>query len=106
MEAGESTVERIGYGSPDAIAASTVRTLLDVMEEKRHLEPHRAKRGKAKVYCPIACQRDVQVPCGRLPRSCLTDPNALLLRRLEDEQVTPADMERLRQQLTTRREKQ
>ncbi|MBQ40936.1 MAG: hypothetical protein CME15_00635 [Gemmatimonadetes bacterium] len=37
-----------------------MRTLLGVMEEKRHLEPHRAKRGKAKVYCPIACQRDVQ----------------------------------------------
>lgn len=94
---GEGTAEQVRAGLPEPLHDSTVRTVLRVLEAKGYLA-HEA-RGKAFVYRPT-------VERGKAQRRALRDLLArffggsaedLVLRLIEDEQITPEQLDELRQ---------
>jgi predicted transcriptional regulator len=93
---GEAMADEIRRDLSDAPHDSTVRTLLRVLEGKGHVR--HAKRGKAFVYRPAlkrtSAQRQAIV---RLVKQFFGgSPEALVLRLLEDEQITPQQLDELR----------
>lgn len=97
-ELGSCTADQIRQALPDAPHDSTVRTLLRVLESKGYAR-HTA-RGKAYLYHPAVKRANAE---RRVLRSVLQrffgGSAALLVQRLmEDEQLTPEQLERLKEQ--------
>jgi predicted transcriptional regulator len=93
---GEATAEQVRAALPEPLHDSTVRTLLRVLEEKGYLR-HEA-RGKAYVYRAAIGRQKAQ-------RRALTSILArffggsapdLVLRLIEDERITPQQLDLLR----------
>jgi len=74
---------------------SSVRTLLRVLEKKGALR--RTRDGKADVYEPILEQASAQTQAvtGLLQRLFRGSAASLVLRLLEEEEISPAELERL-----------
>lgn len=94
--AGALTADRIRAALPDDLHDSTVRTLLRILETKGYVR-HEAQ-GKAYVYRPALPREKAQ---GRALRSMLArlfggSAESLVLRLLEDEQITPDQLDDIR----------
>lgn len=94
-DSGEMTAEEIRRKLPADIHDSTVRTLLRVLEAKRY-EQH-GMRGKAFVYRAAVSRERVETKAVRnlLQRFFGGSAEALLLRLIEDEHLTPEQLEEL-----------
>ena len=93
---GEATAERVREGLPGGPHDSTVRTLLRVLEAKGYVA-HEA-RGKAFLFRAAvpragAQRAAVRSLLGRLFGGSAED---LVLRLIEDEQITPEQLEQIR----------
>lgn len=90
---GRATAEQVRAALPDGPHDSTVRTLLRVLESKGHVA-HEA-RGKAYVYRARVGRARAQRKAVRslLARFFGGSAEGLLLRLLEDEQITPEQLE-------------
>jgi predicted transcriptional regulator len=93
---GEATAEQVREALPGRLHDSTIRTLLRVLESKGHVA-HEAQ-GKAYVY-------RAAVPRAKAQRTALRNVLArffggsaedLVLRLVEDEQITPEQLEAIR----------
>jgi len=93
---GEATADEIRKALPDDPHDSTVRTLLRVLKSKGYVT-HRA-RGKAYIYCPAVERAQVErrAVSSVLKRFFGGSPEALVLRLIEDEQLTPDQLDELR----------
>ena len=93
---GRGTAEEIRQALPDGPHDSTVRTHLRVLEAKGYVR--RSKRGKAHVYQSTVPRSKAQ---GKAIRSLVTrffggSPEALIVRLLEDEDISPEKLEELK----------
>jgi BlaI family transcriptional regulator, penicillinase repressor len=93
---GEVTAEQVREAVSGAPHDSTVRTLLRILEAKRYLT-HEV-RGKAYVYRAAVERQKAQRQAlqGVLKRFFAGSAEALLLRLIEDERITPEQFENLR----------
>jgi predicted transcriptional regulator len=93
---GSATAEEIRQALRDPLHDSTVRTLLRILESKgyvRHFE-----QGRAFVYRPAVGRASVELKAVRslLKRFFGGSAEALVLRLIEDEQITPEQLEELK----------
>ncbi len=97
-ELGAATAEEVRAGLPGEPHDSTIRTLLRILEEKGFVG-HR-KQGRSFVYEPRIPREKVQrKTLGRVIRQFFSgSPQDLVLRLLEDEQLTQADLASLLEQ--------
>jgi len=93
---GEAPAEEIRQALADELHDSTVRTMLRVLESKGYVR--HVKRGKAFVFRPAMKQAKAQRQALlRLVKQFFGgSPEALVLRLLEDEQITPEQLAELR----------
>jgi BlaI family transcriptional regulator, penicillinase repressor len=93
---GEASADEVRHALADELHDSTVRTMLRVLESKGYVR--HAKRGKAFVYRPAMRQAKAQRQALlRLVKQFFGgSPEALVLRLLEDEQITPEQLAELR----------
>ncbi len=95
---GEAMADEIRRALADEPHDSTVRTMLRVLESKGYVK--HVKRGKAFVYRPAVRQAKAQRQAIlRLVKQFFGgSPEALVMRLLEDEQITPEQLDELRRQ--------
>ncbi len=101
-EAESATAEKIRAALPDQPHDSTVRTLLRILEDKGHIR-HTVK-GKAYVYraaIPRA-QAERKALRGLLRRFFGGSAENLVLRLIEDDQLTPEQLEELKKRMGIR----
>jgi BlaI family transcriptional regulator, penicillinase repressor len=100
--AGSATAEQIRSDLPGESHDSTVRTLLRVLEDKGYVR-HTAK-GKAYVYAPAIKRASAERKAVRsiVQRFFGGSAEALVMRLLEDDQLTPEQLDDLRKQLDSR----
>lgn len=93
--AGSATAEQIRELLADAPHDSSVRTLLRVLEEKGYVR--HSLRGKAYVYSPAVPRTSAQsqATSSLLKRLFQGSAASLVLRLLEDEQISPEELQRL-----------
>lgn len=101
-ERGEATVEEIRGQLPGDLAGSTIRTLLQIMHDKGYVGF--TKRGKAKVYRPLAAREEVQTSALRTLSTRLFQGSAGLLvaRLVEEEEISLEELDALRRKLRRR----
>jgi predicted transcriptional regulator len=101
---GRATAEEVRTALADEPHDSTVRTLLRVLKEKGYVKI--AGRQPA-VYEPTVPQADVQQSAARslLNRFFGGSADELVLRLLEDEQLTAEQLNQLRKQFSSQRRK-
>ncbi len=94
---GEATAEQVREGLPDDPHDSSVRTLLRVLVTKGYLQHE--TRGKAYVYRAAVERRKAQKQAlqGLLGRLFAGSAEDLVLRLLEEEYLTPDQLEELKQ---------
>jgi predicted transcriptional regulator len=94
---GEATAERVREGLPIASHDSTIRTLLRVLERKGYVT-HEA-RGKAYLYRAAVPRQKAQRRALRTILARLFGGSAedLVLRLIEDERITPEQLDALRE---------
>jgi predicted transcriptional regulator len=96
---GESTVNDIAAALPekDAIAYNSVLTTIRILEQKGYVQ-HR-KEGRAFYYVPLVAEREAGSSEVRLLLSRFFGNNRekLLLSLLGDDEVTPEELQRLRE---------
>lgn len=92
---GTATAELIRLQMPDGPHDSTVRTLLRILEEKGFVSHQRD--GRSFVYKPVVQRQNVQQrTLGNVIRQFFSgSPQDLVLRLLEDEQLSTADLQEL-----------
>ena len=100
--AGSATAEQIRSALPGEPHDSTIRTLLRVLEEKAYVR-HTAK-GKAYVYSPAVKRASAERKAVRsmLQRFFGGSAEALVMRLIEDDQLTPQQLDELKKQVDTR----
>jgi BlaI family transcriptional regulator, penicillinase repressor len=93
---GEVTAEQVREAMPGEFHDSTVRTLLRILERKGYLM-HEV-RGKAYLYRASIERRSAQGQAlrGLIARFFGGSPENLLLRLIEDEHLTPEQLDELR----------
>ena len=99
---GTATAEQIRAQLPGESHDSTIRTMLRILEEKGFVR-HR-KDGRSFVYQPLVPRERVQrKTLGHVIRQFFSgSPHDLVLRLLEDEQLSQADLQSLLRQATAR----
>ena len=99
----EATVEVIQAKLPNRLEGSTIRTLLQIMEDKGYVTHE--KQGRANVYRPIIEQQRVQSSAMKhIIQKLFGGSTELLLARLvEDEEIDMDDVARLREKLKQRK---
>lgn len=99
--AGNATAEQIRAGLPGEPHDSTIRTLLRVLEKKGYVR-HTAK-GKAYVYIAAVKRASAERRAVRsiVQRFFGGSAEALVMRLIEDEQITPDQLDELRKHLET-----
>ena len=97
----EATVEQIQEHLPDRLVDSTVRTMLQIMEQKGYVAFR--KEGRAKVYRSLVEQQDVQRSAVRqmIDRLFSGSPDTLLAYLVDNEEV---DLDKLREELIAHRD--
>ncbi len=97
--AGSATADEIRESLTDAPHDSSVRTLLRILGDKGYVE-HRLQ-GKAYVYQAIVPRTSAQSQATEslLKRLFQGSATALVLRLLEDEEISPKELERLADQV-------
>ncbi len=102
---GLSTAEQVRENLPDKLHDSTVRTLLRILESKGYVR-HQV-RGKAYVYRPAVKRASAERKALRslIKRLFGGSPEALVLRLIEDEQLTPEQLVQLKRMNTPNRKK-
>ena len=93
---GEASAEQIRGALPEPLHDSTVRTLLRVLETKGYIR-HEA-RGKAYVYSAVIARQKAQRNALRSVLAQLFGGSAedLVMRLIEDERITPGQLDELR----------
>src|SRR4051812_46667707 len=93
---GEATADEVREALPDDPHDSTVRTLLRVLESKGYVDHE--SRGKAFVYRASLPRDKAQrhALSSLLTRFFAGSAEDLVLRLIEDEQITPAQLEEIR----------
>ena len=101
-ELGTATAEQIRTQLPDEPHDSTVRTMHRILEEKGFVS-HR-RDGRSFVYQPVIQRKKVQrKTLGNVIRQFFSgSPQDLVLRLLEDEQLTAADLRELMQRVSSK----
>jgi len=101
---GEATAESVRQALPDEPHDSTVRTLLRVLKDKGYV---RVVGRQPATYQPRVSREQAQSTAARslLARFFGGAAHALVLRLLEDEQLTPSQIDQLRKTLQSRRRK-
>jgi BlaI family transcriptional regulator, penicillinase repressor len=101
---GVATAEAVRQALPDEPHDSTVRTLLRVLKDKGYL---RIKGRKPATYRPRVSREQAQSNAARslLARLFGGAADALVLRLLEDEQLTPQQIDQLKTTLQSRKRK-
>lgn len=97
----EATVEQVQDHLPDRLVDSTIRTMLQIMEQKGYVAFR--KEGRAKVYRPLVQESDVQKSAVRqvIDRLFSGSPDMLLAHLVDDEDV---DLDKLREELEGKRD--
>ena len=92
----EATVEEIRDQLAETLAGSTIRTLLNIMEDKGYVDFY--KKGKAKVFRPRVARQAVQKSALRTLKDRLFQGSTrmLLARLVEDEEISLEELEELR----------
>lgn len=102
-EEGEATVNDVVEAMPpdDRPAYNTVLTIMRILEQKGYLQ--HTKQGRAHVYRPIVSRGQARSQVVRhMVRSFFNDsPELLVLSILENEKLTPEELERLKQMIGT-----
>ncbi len=100
--AGTATAEQIRSKLPGEPHDSTIRTLLRVLEEKGYA--HHTARGKAYLYAPAVKRASAERKAVRsiLQRFFGGSAEALVMRLIEDDRLTPEQLDELRRQIETR----
>ena len=95
----EANVQDIQDALPDRLVDSTIRTLLQIMENKGYVSSR--KDGRANVYSPLIDRNQVQKSAlsQMIDRLFAGSPEALLARMVEDEHVDLDELDRLRSKL-------
>ena len=95
--AGSATAERIRQELPDEPHDSTVRTLLRILENKGYVK--HTVRGKAYLYRPAVRRASAErkAVLNVIKRFFGGSAEALVLRLIEDEHVTPEQLEHLKE---------
>jgi predicted transcriptional regulator len=98
---GEATAEAVRQALPDEPHDSTVRTLLRVLKDKGYVRIHGRQPAK---YLPRVSREQAQRKATRslLSRLFGGAADVLVLRLLEDEQLTPQQIDQLKRKLHTR----
>lgn len=101
-DSGSATADQIRSALPGEPHDSTIRTLLRVLEEKGYVR-HTAK-GKAYVYAPTIKRASAERKALRsiVQRFFGGSAEALVMRLIEDDQLTPDQLDQLRKQLESR----
>jgi predicted transcriptional regulator len=96
----EATAEQVRERLPDHPHDSTVRTLLRVLKDKGYV---RIRGRQPAVYVPIVAKEKAQRTAARrlIERFFGGSADALVLRLLEDEHLTPQQLEQLKKQCTS-----
>lgn len=99
--AGSASADRIRQELPDEPHDSTVRTLLRILEGKGYVK--HVVRGKAYVYRPAIRKASAErkAVVSLIKRFFGGSAEALVLRLIEDEQLTPEQLEQLRKNKTS-----
>ena len=94
-ELGEATAEQVRQRLADGPHDSTVRTLLRVLKDKRYV---RIRGRQPAVYVPIVAKKDAQHTAARrlIDRFFGGSANEFVLRLLEDERLSLAEIEKLK----------
>ena len=100
--AGEATAERVRESLPGQPHDSTVRTLLRILKDKGYV---RLVGRQPVVYQPAVSRQKVQrkATCSLLERFFGGSANELVLRLLEDEELTPQQLAALKRERKGRR---
>ena len=100
---GESTVAEVQERLPDALAYTTVLTVLRTLEEKGHVG-HRAGEGRAYRYRALVEREEAGSTAldGLLDRVFGGSPELLLTRLVEDRVLTDEELEGMRRLLDER----
>jgi predicted transcriptional regulator len=100
-ERGESTVGDVVEALPkdSRLAYSSVLTTLRILERKGYVRHE--KRGRAFLYSPITGREDAQRTAVRyvMSRFFENSPEMLVLNVLESEDLSPAELKRLRRMI-------
>jgi BlaI family transcriptional regulator, penicillinase repressor len=98
---GEATAEAVRQALPDEPHDSTVRTLLRVLKDKGYVRIEGRQPAK---YLPRVSREQAQSKAARslLARLFGGAAEALVLRLLEDEQLTPQQIDQLKRKLQSR----
>ena len=100
---GAATAEQVRLALPHTLHDSTVRTVLRVLERKGQVR-HR-QRGRTYVYRPVRGRGHAERSAVRslLERFFGGSAEALMLRLIEDEHLTPQQLDELRNRPSKRR---
>ncbi len=100
---GAATAEQVRLALPQKLHDSTVRTVLRVLERKGQVR-HR-QRGRTYVYRPVRARSHAERSAVRslLERFFGGSAEALMLRLIEDEHLTPKQLDELRNRPSKRR---
>ncbi len=104
-ERGPSTAEQVRLSLSDGPHDSTVRTLLRVLEQKGYVT--HTKLGRSFVYGAVVRRANAERSAVKamLQRFFGGSAAALVQRLIEDEQLSPADIDALRQEANKRRKR-
>jgi predicted transcriptional regulator len=100
--AGSATAEEIRAALPDEPHDSTIRTILRVLKEKGYVR-HTIK-GKAYVYSPVVKRASAERKAVRsmLQRFFGGSAEALVMRLIEDDQLSPEQLDELKKRIDIR----
>ena len=92
-EVAEALPKRLG------LAYNTVLTTMRILEDKGYVRHTKAKEGRAFVYHPVMGQKEASRKALRnlLNRFFGDSPRELVLNLLEDEDLSPGELQRIRQ---------
>ena len=102
--AGEATAEQVRRELPDDLHDSTVRTLLRVLAEKGYVK---VRGRQPAAYVPVVARQEAQQKAATrlIERLFGGSADTLVLRLLENEQLTPQQLDELKQAYSSQRRK-
>lgn len=103
---GSATVAEVAAALPEelGLAYNTVLTTMRILEDKGYVRHRKAREGKAFVYTPLVNRDDAGRSAVRhlVSRFFRNSPELLVLNLIEDENLDPKDLDRIRALLEER----